>query len=233
MEKKKILEKVLQIILSSPFFWSAITIAVTWILTHLADIPWWQVWLALIFVIGCTFWIVNQVKLWRGSRFKDFSRKSDKEIVEILREWFDKRHYSSSTLSDEKYLFHIVGTDKENRNINVIRSKENPSTINIFLSINEQDISKIPQPYQNKARFDINIEMARVGLLCNPSPQMYIEQVLYCDEFLTESKFWNAVDRIRQGHVLINANLKLASLEAEMVKQEPSGDKQVDNEKKK
>ncbi len=230
MEKKNILAKVFQFILSSPYFWSAVTIAVTWVLTHLADIPWWQVWLALLVAVGCTFWIVNQIKLWRSNKHRDFSRKSDKEMIEILRKWFDKRQYSSSTLLDEKCLFHIVGTDRENRKLNVIRSKENPSTINIILSIGDEDIDKIPQPYQDKARFDINVEMARVGLLCNPKPKMYIEQVLHCDEFLTESKFWNAIDRIRQGHVLIDANLKLASLEAKIAEQTSSNDEKVSKE---
>ena len=211
--------------------WPGIIAVITWILTHLVNIPIWEIWLAILFGVGCSFWILNQLKLWRNSNRKGFREKSDAEIETILRKWLDKRHYASSSTLDDQSLFHIVATDKQGRKLNIFKPKENSSVIFIRLAIEEKEIARIAQPHQNAARFMVGIEMARIGLLCNSSPPMHIDQELQCDDFLTESSFWNAIDKIRQGHVLISANFKLAVIEAAKDKQIRSTNEQVSDNK--
>lgn len=224
----------IQVILQTPFFWVAVAVVVTAIWTGLKG------WFAspyaplfvpvLLAVVGLTFYAANQIRESRDK--KGFSRKTDAEIADILRKWLDKRHYSSRLAPNDKTLFHVVGTDPQKRSLNVFKPKENSSVICISLSMNEKQIEQIlPQPHQNIARFRVGIEMARLGLLCHPEAPMRIEQELQCDEFLTESSFWNAIDKIRQGHVLMQAHLVLASQEAKIANQTPTTTEQVPDKK--
>jgi hypothetical protein len=49
----------------------------------------WEMWLAILFTIGCAFWIINQLHTWKDKHKKGLSNYSDKEIENIIREWVD------------------------------------------------------------------------------------------------------------------------------------------------
>ena len=201
------------------------------VLAWLQHISWYLIAFYGITIAVIVFFGIERIDVWKERHKKKLTQLSDKEIADTLRKWFDKRHYSSSSRIDDKALFLIVATDTQNRNLNVFKPKENPSVIAIRLAIKEEQIALIPQPHQNMARFNITIEMARLGLLCHGAPPMYIDQELQCDDFLTESSFWKAIDKIRQGHVLIDAHLTQALIVAKTEKQNPPSIEQVPDKK--
>ena len=53
---------------------------ITWLWTNAAQLPLWAIWLAVIFSIGCAFWLVNQIATWSERNKKGLSKYSDKEL---------------------------------------------------------------------------------------------------------------------------------------------------------
>ncbi len=116
---------------------------ITWIVTELAKLPIWEIWLAIVFIIGCAFWILNQVSSWREKHKKGFSKLSDKEIERTIREWVDIPGFTFKRLDvdeNESYFVFSV-TDYDNHPINITRSKKHPHDIMIWA-----DISVAPKP---------------------------------------------------------------------------------------
>ena len=216
MDIKKSFRPIIENIVAQyvPFGVGVLVVILAWFSRQL------QLWQILALALGlCAviFLLINQISLWKERHTKNIGGQSDKQIEDTLRKWFDKRHYSSKVIQDDKTLFYIVATDPQKRPLNVFKPSDNPSIICIRLAPDEKQIEELlPQPHQGLARFNIGIEMARIGLKCQAKSPMQIDQELQCDEFLTESSFWNAIDRIRQGHVLIQAHLSRAVLEAKL-----------------
>lgn len=193
----------------------------TWLITFLEKVPGWLIWLGVLFAIGCVFWILNQIWTWRERHKKGFSTQTSEIIEATLRKWLDKRHYASQHQTDNVNLFGFVATDEQNRPINILRPKDNPDLIRLILAIDEKGLEVIPPDQQSFLRFGIGVEMARFGLLCNPNPPMYIHLDLPCDDFLTENTFLNAIDKIRQAHILIVANIQVALIRIQLLKNIP------------
>jgi hypothetical protein len=79
--------------------------------------------------------------------------------------------------------------------------------IRLLLVLDEKGLKDIPTGPQEILRFNIGIEMARFGLLYHQDKPMYVYLDLPCDDLLNESVFMNAVDKIRQAHVLMSAHV--------------------------
>ena len=185
------------------------------LLAWLKRLPTYQLLLIILFAVVIVFWSINQIDIFRERHKKGFSKQSDENIESALRKWLDKRQYSSQHKTDEKNLFCFVVTDQQKRPINIMRTKENPSVIRLLLALNEKELEDIPTKAQGVLRFRIGVEMARFGLLCQTIKPMYVHLDLPCDDLLTENIFLNAVDRIRQAHVLMVANVQVVRAQTE------------------
>ena len=164
--------------------------------------------LLLLGIIVLVFGGMNQYAGWKERHKKGFSTLGNESMEAMLRQWLDKRGYFSNHQTSEKDLFRFVVTDDQKRPVNINRPKNNPTVIRLLLALSEDDLSKIPAEQQIILRFRIGVEMARFGLLCHPNKPMYVHLDLPCDDLLAESVFLNALDKIRQAHVLMAANVQ-------------------------
>ncbi len=153
----------------------------------------------------------NQLHIIRERNKKGITAMSNEQIESTLRKWLDKRQYSSKHQITETDLFRFVAIDEQKRPINVMRPKDNPTVIRLILALNEDDLAKIPVENQENMRFRIGVEMARFGLLCNPSKPLYVHLDLLCGDLLTENVFLSALDKVRQSHVLMLAIIREVS----------------------
>lgn len=186
-----------------------IIIVITWIVTHLARIPIWEIWLAVVFTAACGFWLSNQVSVFRERHKKGFSKLTDIEMENTLRKWLDKRQYTQQKKKDEESLFYFVATDEQKRPINIKRPRLASNVIQLVLAFDEKEISGIPEPGQQNLRFTIGVEMARFGLLYSEKP-IGVHLDLPIDDLITENTFLNAIDKVRQAHVLMAAHIPMA-----------------------
>jgi hypothetical protein len=186
-----------------------IIIVITWIVTHLAEIPIWEIWLAVVFMAGCGFWMSNQINAFRERHKKGFSKLTNAEMEDTLRKWVDKRQYSQQKIEDKESLFYFVATDEQKRHINIKRPGATSNVIQLVLAFDEKRISEIPEPGQQNLRFSIGVEMARFGLLYSEKP-IGVHLDLPIDDLITEHAFLNAIDKVRQAHVLMGAYIQMA-----------------------
>jgi hypothetical protein len=200
---------------------------INWLIVNSQAVPPQVVWWSTVFIVGFSILIINQIDGWRERHKKGFSTQSNENMEAILRKWLDKRQYSSRHNTDENQLFCFIATDKQQRPFNIMRPRDNPTIIRLLLGLDEKDLGVIPMEQQSALRFRIGVEMARFGLLCHPDKPMFVHLDLACDDLLTENIFLNAVDRIRQAHVLMVANVQvvLAMIKAQtpIVKAQNSG----------
>lgn len=130
-----------------------------------------------------------------------------------LRKWLDKRQYTIKKITNDKSLFYFLVTDEQERPINVVREKVTPSVIRLILAFNEKELEVIREPVQQGLRFLMGVEMARFGLLYSEKPVL-VHFDLPIDDLVNENTFLNAIDRVRQAHVLMLAHIRMAIAEA-------------------
>jgi hypothetical protein len=174
----------------------------------LKQVPLYLILFYAIATMTLVFLGINQIGIFRERHKRGFSTQSNENIESVLRKWLDKRQYPSEHKIDQSSLFCFIVTDKQKRPINIFRPQDNPDVIRLLLVINEEDLGNVPIKQQNILRHRIGVEMARFGLLCHASKPMYIHLDLPCDDLLTEPIFLNAIDKIRQAHVLMAANVQ-------------------------
>lgn len=197
-----------------------IIIVITGIATYLARMSIWEIWLAVVFTAACGFLLSNQISVLRERHKKGFSKLTDVEMENTLRKWLDKRQYSQQKKEDKESLFYFVVTDEQERLIYIHRPRITSNVIRLVL-IAEKSINEIPEPERQKLRFFIGVEMARFGLLYSEKPVLvYLD--LPIDDLITESTFLNAIDKVRQAHVLMVAHIQMtkATLSTPLVKKQ-------------
>ncbi|MBI4188473.1 MAG: hypothetical protein HY529_04615 [Chloroflexi bacterium] len=204
---KNSIRNIIENIIAQYLLW-IVGIAVV-ILTWLGQLPLYQILLIALGMFGFIFWGMNQYALWKGGHKKGFSSLSDEDMETILGKWLAKRQYSITHKTDEKALFCFVVVDNQKRPINILRPKNDQIVIRLLLALDENDLAKIPPKEQSILRFRIGVEMARFGLLYHASKPMYMYLDLPCDDLLNENIFLAAIDKIRQAHVLVIANLQV------------------------
>src|SRR4030042_951898 len=126
-----------------------IIVVITWIVTHFAKIPIWEIWLAIVFVAACGFWMSNQINAFHERHKKGFSKLTNAEMEDTMRKWLDKREYLHQKRDDKESLFY----------------SEKPIGVHLDLPI---------------------------------------------DDLITEHTFLNAIDKVRQAHVLMIAYIQMA-----------------------
>lgn len=185
-----------------------IIVVITWIVAYLSRIPIWGIWLAVVFTATCGVLLSNQISVFRERHKKGFSKLTNVEMADTLRKWLDKRQYSQQKRDDKESLFCFGVSDTQNRLIHIRRPITTSNVIRLVL-VAEKEINEIPDPERQKLRFFIGVEMARFGLLYSEEPvSVYLD--LPIDDLITETTFLNAIDKIRQAHVLMLAHIQMA-----------------------
>lgn len=185
-----------------------VIIVISWTATHLARIPIWQIWLVVLVSGGVGVLLVNQISVFREKHKKGFSKLTDVEMANTLRKWLDKRQYSQQKREANESLFYFVVTDERKRVINIQRPRTTSNVIRLTLVVAEEAINEIPEPARQNLRFSIGVEMARFGLLYSENP-VSVRLDLPIDDLITESTFLNAIDKVRQAHVLMVAHIQM------------------------
>src|SRR4030042_979438 len=130
-------------------------------------------------------------------------------MEDTMRKWLDKREYLHQKRDDKESLFYFVATDEQKRPINIKRLRTASNVIQLVLAFDEKGISEIPEPEQQNLRFSAGVEMARFGLLYSEKP-IGVHLDLPIDDLITEHTFLNAIDKVRQAHVLMIAYIQMA-----------------------
>lgn len=146
----------------------AIIAAVTWLVTRLAKLPIWGIWLAVIFAIGLTLWIVNQIGLARERSKKRLTELSDVDLEKTIRGWLDNPGMEVTRLPDDNRLyfaFRVRYTDNMCEII-VNRIKREPEYIAIqgmmdIVSTKEMEFS---EEELAKIGFRVGLELARASV---------------------------------------------------------------------
>ena len=139
---------------------------ITWIVTHLAKLPIWGIWLAILFSVTCVFVIWDRIDTWRLRHKKGITKFSDRELGDTIREWLDIPSLSFKRLVAESELsFKFLITDNGQRSVNIFRSKKNPSMIQIGAQIplTPSNQSMNQERWEYLAR-KLSVEMARLGI---------------------------------------------------------------------
>jgi len=199
--------------------WGGFATVITWVVTHLAKLPLWEVWLAILFCVGCAFWIMNQIALFRERNVKGLTKLSDKELENTIREWVDipDMTFKRSDSPDSYFMFTL--TDKFNRVIHIARHKKDPHYISIWTDINisshpalnielsENDLEKIG--------VNINLEMARLGIYFSTtgtgtkSIQVRLYNPILLDDSLTAFNFRQQCLFVTRAFVLLMQVLRI------------------------
>jgi hypothetical protein len=156
---------------------STVIAMITWIITHIAKLPLWQIWLATLFGIGCAFWIINQIGIWRKRHRKKLSKLSDKELEETIYKWLAIPGFAITRQSTkEPEIFHLsLSLPKNGINVDIVKSKLYSDMVFVMSRIiySERHLS---QQELNRVRSKIDIEMARLGVEFIPPPETVSQQ---------------------------------------------------------
>lgn len=114
---------------------SGVLAVITWITTRIAEQPLWEIWLAIVFIVGCSIWIMNQINIWKEWHKKKLSQRSDKEIENIVHEWVDIPDLTFKRSDVPDFYFMFTLTDKFHQVISVARHKTDPKYISIWTDV--------------------------------------------------------------------------------------------------
>ena len=168
---------------------------VTWIVTHLAKLELWAIWLTIIFSVCVGLLMVNQVATWRERTKKGISKLSDRELREVIRRWIDKPFFKVQTNEKDGALFSFTVENPYKRAVEIMRHEKIPSVIQLGVNLviteeQESIISKLPEPKKSDAVSDLIMELARIGIswsgVKHPLKEFVIEDTIPIDDGLTE-----------------------------------------------
>ena len=98
---------------------SGVLALITWIVTHLAKLPVWEIWLAMVFAIGCGLWIVNQISIWRELHQQRLTKLSDAELENTVRKWLDNPGMTITRMPDVQQAYFAFGVEYEDNKTRV------------------------------------------------------------------------------------------------------------------
>jgi hypothetical protein len=84
----------------------------------MAKLPVWEIWLAIVFAIGCGLWITNQIAIWRELHQKRLTKLSDIELEDTVRKWLDNPGRAVTRLPDNEkahFAFLVEYTDNKTK----------------------------------------------------------------------------------------------------------------------
>ena len=175
---------------------SGVIAMITWFVTHISELPIWEIWLAILFSIGCILWILNQIGIWRERHKKGFAKLNDKEIEDKIHDWLDEPGFSISREINNAAFFDFVFAPIHSEiAVSVHRDKLSPSRLQIVSSINLSNDDKnkfnaLNDTQKDKLLNSLRIEMARYGIsyknLQLPLENVLLGDIIFLDNSLTE-----------------------------------------------
>jgi hypothetical protein len=139
---------------------------ITWLVTRLEKLTVWQIWLVILFGVGCGLWIMNQVTFWRERHKKRISQYTDKELEKVIREWVDIPTLAFIRQEPEQDLyFKFALKDEYDRFITIIRKRNEPSMILLLSEMTfDDDKQKLTQANWQTLADGLRLELARLGI---------------------------------------------------------------------
>jgi len=143
-----------------------IIVVITWLVTRLEKLPVWQIWLVILFGVGCGFWIMNQATFWRERNKKRISQYTDKELEKVIREWVDIPTIAFIRQEPEQDLyFKFAVKDEYDRFITIIRKRNEPSMILLLSEMTfDDDKQQLTQANWQTLADGLRLELARLGI---------------------------------------------------------------------
>jgi hypothetical protein len=191
---------------------SGVMFVITWIITHLARLPIWEIWLAIIFVITCLVIIINQIDAWRGRHKKGLTKLSEKELENTVHQWLVNPVFSVRPMpvdNDRHFGFHVTG--KSRPDIYVIRAKNEPSIIQVLSP--KLMIPPMDQTVMDRVQNSLTIEMARLDVQFmyegggKIPPNISLMQPIPIVDELTVFEFRQNIVVVTRAAILIHATL--------------------------
>lgn len=173
----------------------AVLAVITWILTHLAKLPLWAIWVTIIISVCVGLLIVNQIAIWRERTKKKISELSDEELREVIRRWIDKPFFKVQTNEKDEVLFSFTIENPYKRQIEIVRDRKNSFVIYLGVTINVPDehvsiISELQEPRRSDVISGLIMELARIGIawsgVKHPLKEFVIQDSILIDDRLTE-----------------------------------------------
>lgn len=141
---------------------------ITWIVTHAAKLPLWEIWLAVLFAVGSILWIINQIAVVSERSKKRITKFSDKELESTIRQWIDNPGMAVTRLPNEDkifFAFSVEFTDNKTK-IVVSRMKSDSQFIAIQSAISIADVEgvELSEKDLDKVSRRVGLELARAGV---------------------------------------------------------------------
>jgi flagellar biosynthesis regulator FlaF len=217
MEKKKISGHLFQVILSSPYFWSAVATVAVIIWTGLKG--WFSSVYApltipiILLVIGLAFYIINQIQRYRHKRNINYQT--------LITKWLLDYHYLVKKASDysDKELWEIECTcQPENLTIKIAIFKDTPTylTLGIIGKLSKQeqeDLVLYTSPINSTLVEEMQMEMNRLGVeyrdICHPLQHLELTRNLPLGDIsLDQIYLYNEIIRMRHAFALLTNVVK-------------------------
>ena len=173
----------------------AVLAVITWIVTHLAKLALWQIWLTIILSVCVGLLIVNQIAVWWERTKKNISQLSDEELRGMIRRWIDKPFFKVQKNEKDGLLFSFTVENPHKRRVEILRQKKEPFVINLATTIVVADelvsiMSELPEPERSVALPGLVMELARIGIawggVKHPLKEFIIQDTIPIDDGLTE-----------------------------------------------
>lgn len=196
----------------------AILVVITWIVTHLAKLALWEIWLTIIFSVCVGLLIVNQIAIWRERTEKKISKLSDEELRGVIRRWIDKPYFKVQTNEKDGVLFSFTIENPCQRRVEIVRYKKEPFVIclgvNIVIADGQVSImSELPEPKRSDVVSGLIMELARIGIawsgVKHPLKEFVIEDSILIDDGLTEFYLLQHIGFMDRAIVLVIEYIKM------------------------
>lgn len=190
---------------------SGISGLITWIVSVLAELPLWEIWLAILFSISCAFWLTNEGAVWRERTKKKISKYSDQELYRAVRSWVDKPYFKVQPLNAESAHF-IINIEFSNGNFaQIMRPKDNPDNIEIGSLVRlSKEILDILSVMTESEKIDIKdeiaLELVRYGIDyrgLDSLEKIEIRDSVPIDDFLSEHVLLEDIHFVLRARTLI------------------------------
>ena len=189
-------------------FWGSggLVAVITWILTSIAQVPLWQVWLAILFSIGWTVWVVILIRDWKERHKKKLTQLSNKELEALIWEWLKISAWKVSPQPLQDATLFAYQVEFQDKLITIVRESHQPdiiSLISVFTMPSEKE--GLSEAERNRLGGQLNIEFARLGIQWNyvetPDTVRLIESIIL-DDSMTPYYFRSRIMFIVRANIL-------------------------------
>jgi len=145
-----------------------VIIVITYLFGELYKLPWWFIWLTVLFAVALGLWIWNQIT---EKSKKRISKLSEEEIEQTVQDWIldtpgvscEKQKVKET--DEEFFIFTITLTDPDQpkpAKFHVIQKRSTPKQIDIVLW-GDLKLENVQADVRDKIKRKISLELARMG----------------------------------------------------------------------